>query len=402
MPEEQNPTASVAPSSEPTTETQTPVAVSAVAEAASTATPDDGGSDWISALDKAFEAAEAGKTSESAFADASATTTAPEAGKEKPAEAAAEEDAEIKNITPNAGAKFKEIKAEAKAAKARVAELEAKLAEVEKGGAKPDPAEAERLSAAIAEKEAKIAEYEKELESTRAVYAIEKTKEYQETVIQPTAAILSVVDRLAKKYSEQGVTNKKLLAVLEIEDPDVQGDQIAEIAAQFSERDRVSLYTLGDDYAAVLAQRDELRSKASEALKAREKLAQEEQSRAAADADRRWKTTAESVWQKMKDKIPLPAEERATIEAEVTKQISAAKFDMLSDDVKAFAAYSGALVPHVVKQAKALEAKVAELEQALTKYRTATPGATAGAEAAPSTLDESVGFLEAIEKQIGR
>ena len=395
MPEEQNPTASAAPSSESATETQTPVAAPAAAEA--TPTTDDGGSDWISALDKAFEDAEAGKTAEPEKAE----TTAPDPAKDKPAEVV-EEDPDVKNMTPNAGAKFKEIKAEAKTYKARVAELETKLAEVEKGGTKPDPAEADRLSAAIAEKEAKLAEYEQELESTRAVYAIEKTREYQETVIQPTAAILSVVERLAKKYTEQGVTDKKLLAVLEIEDPDLQGDQIAEIAAQFSERDRVSLYTLGDDYSAVLAQRDELRSKATEALKVREKIAQEEQSRAAADADRKWKSTAESVWQKMKDKIPLPAEERAAIEAEVTKQISAAKFDTLSDDVKAFAAYSGALVPHVVKQAKALEAKVAELEQTLTKYRTATPGGAAGSEASPSAVDEGVGFLDAIEKQMGR
>jgi hypothetical protein len=398
MPEEQNPTASAAPSSESATETTTPAAP-VVAEATSTPTPDEG-SDWISALDKAFEAAEAEKTTTPEVTPAVETTTEPD--KDKPAEVAPEDDAEIKNMTPNAGAKFKEIKAEAKAARARVAELEAKLAEVEKAGAKPDPAEADRLQQAIAERESKLAEFEKELESTRAVYAIEKTKEYQETVIQPTAAILSVVERLAKKYTEQGVTDKKLLAVLEIEDPDLQGDQIAEIAAQFSERDRVSLYTLGDDYSAVLAQRDELRAKASEALKVREKIAVEEQSRAAADADRKWKATAESVWQKMKDKIPLPAEERASIEAEVTKQISAAKFDTLSDDVKAFAAYSGALVPHVVKQAKALEAKVAELEQALTKYRTATPGATAGSETTPSEVSESVGFLEAIEKQMNR
>lgn len=397
MPEEQNPTASAAPSSESSTETPTPVTAPAAAE--TTPATDDSGSDWISALDKAFEAAEAGKTAEPGVAET--TVPDPSKDKDKPAEVA-EEDPDVKNMTPNAGAKFKEIKAEAKTYKARVAELEAKLAEVEKGGTKPDPAEADRLSAAIAEKEAKLAEYEAELESTRAVYAIEKTKEYQETVIQPTAAILSVVERLAKKYTEQGVTDKKLLAILEIEDPDLQGDQIAEIAAQFSERDRVSLYTLGDDYSAVLAQRDELRAKASEALKVREKLAQEEMSRAAAEADRKWKTTAEAVWQKMKDKIPLPAEERAAIEAEVTKQISAAKFDTLSDDVKAFAAYSGALVPHVVKRAKALEVKVAELEQALTKYRIATPGAAAGSEAPPSAVDEGVGFLEAIEKQMGR
>lgn len=390
MPDEQTPTATAE-----TADSTTPATTAlASPEAAPTSAPAEDSSseagDWFSALDNAF------KESEEAEPAEKAEPAKQDAKKEDKSDAA--EDAETKNMTPTAGAKFKEIKAEAKAAKSRVAELEARLAEVEKGGAKPDPVEAERVQQLIAEKEAKLAEYEQELEATRALYSVERTKEYRDAVIQPMAAILSVVERLAKKYD---IPEKALISVLEESDPDVQGDRISEVGSNFTERDRVSLYALGDDYAAVLASRDEIRSRSVEALKAREKMAQEENARAASEAEKRWKSASSSVWQKMRDKIPLPDDERSSIEAEVTKQIGNLQFNDLSDEIKAFAAYSGALVPHVVKANKALQSKVSELEQALQKYQQATPGAGAGAATPVGEVDESLPFLDAIERRFG-
>jgi hypothetical protein len=154
----------------------------------------------------------------------------------------------------------------------------------------------------------------------------------------------------------------------------------------------------------VLAQREELRAKASVALEAREKQAAAAASAATEKAKREWDTTTSKVWETLKAKVPMPedAAERAKLESDVLSQVKSANFDTLAPDLKAFAAFSGALVPAVVKQNKALEAKIAELQGALEKYKTATPGGAAGAEAAANEIDSGLGFLDAIEKHFSR
>lgn len=345
---------------------------------------------WLDALDLAIEGAE--KPADEKPAEEKPADEKP--ADEKPTEEkpVAEEDADTRNMTPKAGEAFKAIKSEAKAAKARVAELEAKLAEVEKAP-KPDVVEAEALKAAIAEKEAKIKEYESEL----AISRFEATPEYKESVVQPLAAILGVVERLSKKYS---VSEKVLLNILEEGDPDAQGDQISETASAFSERDRVSLYSLADDYSAVISHREELRAKASAALAAREKTQAAEATARTAAEQKAWKEATSKVWDSLKAKIPLPedAAERAKIESDITAQVAGTDFATLTPELKAFAAYSGALVPVVVKQNVSLKAEVAELKEALKKYQTATPGAGAGTDTTPQAIDAGVSFLDAIDK----
>ena len=200
---------------------------------------------WFTALDNAFASEESGST------DPKPDDTKPAEEKSEDSEKKSEDptddsndDETAKSMTPSAGAKFKEIKAEAKAARARVAELEAKLAEVEIAP-KPDQVEAEKLQSAIAEKEAKLVEYEKEL----AISRFEATEEYKESVVAPMAAILGVVEDLAKEYE---ISEKSLLGILEETNRKAQEKLILELASNFSERDRITLYNLGDDYAAVM------------------------------------------------------------------------------------------------------------------------------------------------------
>lgn len=381
-----------APSSAETTPADTTSTAPAVDTSSSASTSGDFEPSWFSALDKALEA------------DAAGDKPAEEVKEEKPAETKTEEkpadptdesndDETVKSMTATAGAKFKEIKAEAKAARARVAELEAKLAQVE-SAPKPDTVEVEKLQAAITEKEAKLSEYEKEL----AISRFEATEEYKESVVAPMAAIIGVVEDLAKEYE---ISEKSLLNILEESDRKKQGQMIAEIASNFTERDRISLYNLGDDYAAVMDQRETLRSKASEALAAREKAKQSEAARLAEESKKAWSASTKTVWEQFKAKVPLPedAQERAKIESEVVAQVAAVDFDKLSNDHKAFAAYSGAVLPQVVKMNKALSTEIAELKAALQKYQSATPGAGSGTETKPQEIDSGLGFLDALEKR---
>lgn len=386
MPEETAPTQ---PTSTESVDTSTNVQA---AEASSEAAPTDSTStntyepSWFKALDEALNAEPAG----------SATTTektpeaeAPEAPEAEAPEAAGDDEA-VKNMSPNAGAKFKEIKAEAKAARSRVAELEARLAELE-GAAVPDKSGIESLQQAIADKEAKLAEYEQEL----AISRFEATDEYKESVVAPMAAIIGVVEDLAKEYE---VSEKMLLDALEEPNSRKQGELIADLASNFSERDRFTLYQLGDDYAAIMEQRDKLRSRAAEALTVREKQHQQrlESERAASKAA--WQSAASSVWDKMKANVPLP--NVGDFESALTDQIRNGDFDTLPTEHKVFAMYAGSILPEFIKQQSSLSKEISDLKTALKKYQSATPGAGSGAEAKSVSPDSSLGFLEALEARM--
>lgn len=345
---------------------------------------------WFSALDKAFEEAE---SSEKSPAEAG-TQEEPEdnSGNTEEPEPQDKADDETKSMTANAGARFKEIKAEAKAARARVAELEAKLSQLESVKSS-DSADPEALKSALSEKESKISEYEREL----AISRFEATQEYKESVVAPMAAILGVVEDLAKEYE---ISEKAVLSVLEEPDHKRQGELISDIASNFSERDRFSLYQLGDDYAAVIEQRDTLRARASEALAAREKAAQLQEASKAEESRKAWGNSVKSVWETFKSKVPLPdaPEDRAKFESQVMSQVANVNFDKLSDDHKAFAAYSGAVLPEVLKRNKSLSSEVSELKTALKKYQKATPGAGSGTDSKRQDVDSSLSFLDSIEK----
>jgi|694.fasta_scaffold51929_3 hypothetical protein len=352
---------------------------------------------WFSALDKAFEEAESSEKSPLESESQGESESEPEDKSGSPEEQDSEDkaDGETKSMTANAGARFKEIKAEAKAARARVAELEAKLSELESAKSS-DSADPEALKSALSEKESKISEYEREL----AISRFEATQEYKESVVAPMAAILGVVEDLAKEYE---ISEKAILSVLEEPSHKRQGELISDLASNFSERDRFSLYQLGDDYAAVIEQRDTLRDRASEALAAREKAAQMQEANKFNESRKAWGNSVKSVWDTFKSKVPLPdsPEERAKFESEVMSQVSNVNFDKLSNDHKAFAAYSGAVLPEVLKRNKSLSSEVSELKTALKKYQKATPGAGAGSDSKPKDIDSTVSFLDSIEKHFG-
>jgi len=351
---------------------------------------------WFSALDKAFASEESENPENATEPPSEPSAEATDADDSEDPKELSEDNGDeenIKNMTPSAGSKFKEIKAEAKAARARVAELEARLAEVE-GSTRPDVAETEKLQAAISEKESRIAEYEKEL----AISRFEATEEYRQTVVGPMAAILGVVEEFAKDYE---ISEKALMNLLEEPDRKKQGEMIAEVASNFSERDRFSLYQLGDDYAAILDQRDNLRSRAQEALAVREKSLKSEQAVKLEESRKQWAASTKSVWEEFKKRVPLPDDPKAreAFESNVSSQVSELNFDTLSTEHKAIAAFSGAVMPEIVKQNKSLSAEVAELKNALKKYQSATPGAGSGSDTKPQEVESSLGFLEALEQR---
>ena len=354
-------------------------------------------SSWMDALDRALDA-DSNTTEATQPSQAKPETDEINADKTTEAEASEKENSDeadedkVKNMTQSAGAKFKEIKAEAKAAKVRIAELEAKLSTVE-SSPKVDHEEVAKLKTSIEEREQKIATYEKEL----AISRFEATEEYRDSVVKPMAAILNVVARMAEKYS---VPERALLGALEESDPDKQGDMIVDLASNFTERDRVSLYQLGDDFAQLLDHRDKMKANAKSALDQREVANKDLESRRHSESKASWDKAASSVWDRLKAKIQIPVEsgvDKAKFESELISGVKDIAFDSLSDEHKAFAAFSGSIVPHILKQNSTLQSEIAELKSSLKRYQSATPGAGSGAETKPNVVNENMGFLEALE-----
>jgi hypothetical protein len=80
---------------------------------------------------------------------------------------------------------------------------------------------------------------------------------------------------------------------------------------------------------------------------------------------------------------------------------SVLSLDKAPADLRAYAVFAGALMPEILKQVKASDAKVKELEASLAKYTKAKPRAGGGTADAPNTgLPENVGFLDAIEASL--
>jgi hypothetical protein len=289
---------------------------------------------------------------------------------------------EIKNMSAAAGAKFKELKTELKEYKAKLAEAQKAIEE-----AQTTPANAEEVESLRTKLEA----YEQEIAVTR----VEATDEYKRAVLEPTQAILDAASTLAERYK---VDARKLVNALREESVAEGSDALTELAGDFSERDRVRLYRMADDLSDVSRRREYLRENASKAYaEMQERQATEEK-----QAQERYKqvsqAAAQKTWSDIFQDKPFISSLEKNVLAEVQKSASEADLFETPAEERAFAVYSGLLMPHIVKQLEASQAKVAEMEKALGKYKKASPKVSGNTDTTPTVVDDG-GFLDAIEKR---
>ena len=321
------------------------------------------------------------KEEEKADAEEKEEETAPET-EEKAEEEEADDDEETKNMSAAAGAKFKELKAELKEYKARAAEALKIMEE-----AKNSPV----VSEEVEQLKSRLAEYEQEIAVTR----VEATPEFKRAVIEPTQAILDTASSMAERYK---VDARKLVNALREESVNEGSDALTEMAADFSERDRVRLYRMADDLSDVSRRRDYLRENAATAYAEQQEQAKAEEARMEQVYRENSSKTATKIWQETFAEHPA----LSSLDKEVVQEIqnSGSESDLLDStpDVRAYAVYAGVAFPHVVKQLSAATEKVAALEQALSKYKKASPKVSGNTDTSAS-VSSDVGFLDAIEKR---
>lgn len=329
--------------------------------------------DWIGSIDAAIQTeltSDKTPASDTEVEETSGITSE----EEKPVQTdELDEDSEkLPPMTKAAGAKFKQLKSDLKTWKQKVAELEQQLAE-----RTPEvPEDYEELKT-------KLGEYEKEVSVSR----VESSKQFKDAVITPLNGVLSAAYSMASRYE---VPEKTMEAMLQETDPTKQDALLQEVVSGFSERDRLNLYRLVDDVGVLLMRRDEILSQASEA---RQYLAQQEREKHTTEHTR----AMDSVWKVLSDKVPIFADKK--VAEEVRSKAMGANLMEARPDVRAYAAYSGAVLPHLLKQNQSLSTKVAELEKTLAGIRKTVPRPGKGHSVQAETPSD-IGFLEALEAQL--
>lgn len=363
-PEVATPAATSTPSSPSTT---TPVKAPEATSAATAQQSDaSDSSDWLGSLDKAI-------------ADLSDTE---DKSKEKTGEKEESEKVDgsddnelLPTSTKSAGTKFKELKTELKTWKQKVAELEQKLAE----GTTKEPTVPEDYE----DLKTRVSEYEKEISVSR----VEASPQYKQVVVAPLNGVLSAAYSMAQRYE---VPENVMEAMLQEQDRTKQDALLQDVVSGFSERDRLNLYSLVDDIGVILMRRNEILQNASQA---RQYLEQDEQQRTSTEH----KQALDSVWKVMSEKIPLFSDK--TIAEDVKNKATGANLLNAKPDVRAYAAYSGAVLPHLLKQNQSLTSKVAELEKALVAIRSTVPKPGQGKSVSVERNSE-MSFLDALEAQL--
>lgn len=334
--------------------------------------------DFMSAIDKAFSDAEKGTT----------TPETPKVDDKKTVEKKEPVADPTKVVSPKA-ADFAKIKTERDQVKGDLEKSQASLKELE---SKLQASETTIKEAS--ELREKLAAYEKEISAVR----VEASPEYAKVVTEPASRIRVEADRLAAKYK---LDRNKVIDAFAEADLSAQGDIASELAGAMNQRDQFQFYQLVDDFNAVMAKRNELQTKSQDVWQEIQQLRTKTAEADKESSKKNWKAAEEEVWGAIEKRIPL-----ASKLPEITKlreQVVSRPITELTAKEQAYSSMAGLLLPHVVKQSAALEAKIKELETTISKFRTATPGAGGGAPAAEvgSSSDPGMGgFLDNIERRM--
>lgn len=303
---------------------------------------------------------------------------------EEPEDSESQDLEEIKSMSGSAGAKFKELKTELKSYKSKVAEMEKVLAERESQVSEANSPQLEELRS-------KLEEYEREISISR----IEASPQFKQAVLEPTQAILDTAISLAEKYE---VAPKKLVEALRQESIGDSSDALTEMAADFSERDRVRLYRMADDLAEVSDRREYLKQNAAKAMA--EMMENQQAYEAQAEKEYREETLkiANSTFTETFANNPVIQSLGENVVKEL--QMAAPEADLLetAPEERAYAVYAGVALPHLVKKYAEVAGKLAEAEKALGKYKKATPKVSGNIDTT-SQKQEIGGFLDAIEQR---
>lgn len=365
--------------------------------AAETSTaPDNGG--FVESLDSFFASMENPVESTPEPVKESKPEPVKESATETPVESNPLSDLESleepKDWTPEAARRFKELKAELKTYRSRAEELEQsvnqKESRLQELQALADNPEYQQL-------QERIAEYEQQM----LVSKLESSHAYKTLVEQPLANLVQEADGIAEKYSLDAGT---LLEVIATDDEAAQEEQLSELLANASDRDKFRVYKIIEEVRPILEQRKVLQEHAEAALREAEELDNQRNQQSLIERVQQRQEAANAVADKLKNKLTFLSGMEGvdlTVLAKEAAELDPSTLDPVTGTYQAMAAK---LLPKMASQYLSLQKEIDSLTERLAEYDRATPKAGGGSLAtagAPVTADGK-SFLDAVTAAFGR
>lgn len=301
---------------------------------------------------------------------------------------------EPKDWTPEAARRFKELKAELKTYRSRAEELEQsvnqKESRLQELQALADNPEYQQL-------QERIAEYEQQM----LVSKLESSHAYKTLVEQPLANLVQEADGIAEKYS---LDSNTLIEAIAEGDEAAQEEQLSELLANASDRDKFRVYKIIEEVRPILEQRRVLQEHAEAALREAEELDSQRQQQSLIERVQQRQEAANAVADKLKNKLTFLSGMEGvdlTVLAKEAAELDPSTLDPVTGTYQAIAAK---LLPKMASQYLSLQKEIDALTERLAEYDRATPKAGGGSLAtagAPVTADGK-SFLDAVTAAFGR
>lgn len=255
---------------------------------------------------------------------------------------------------------------------ARIAELEARTADL------PELSE-----------KAKFAE---EAERELAISRVEATREYKFTIDAPLRAIEDAALAIAKAND---VDADEVLDAITEPDPVKRRELLKSVIANVDDVEKQEILRMASDTQDLLRKRDEIRGRATEALKEREEMTQAEQIRAQKKSREDFGREAENTISELRKRLPfVPLADGETADNVFNGLLDKAKatdFDAAPVANKAFAAAAAIALPRMVRQFAKVQA---ENKTLLARIAEGNKGRATVGDPAPAKVWDGEDFFE--------
>lgn len=291
--------------------------------------------------------------------------------------------------SPEAQARWGELKSELKAERASLRAIKREIEEL-KGKSLYDPAEVDTLKK-------QVEEYNREL----AVHRIEATVEYQTAIDEPLRAIGESAASIARRYS---IDQDTLFDALADTDESSQQKALQDLVDGMNDRDRLKIYQMADDTLLVLRKRDDMKAHSHEALQELELRQKQTSERTRAEQKREFTSQVDRVFDALEDKLPFHPlganETKSAVLEKLKADTLASDLSAAGADVQAYSAAAGVLVPRLIQQMRAVAAENKTLKDRLSGASAASPARARSIPQVPGAQSSSGGFLENIFSQL--
>lgn len=298
----------------------------------------------------------------------------------------------VKDWTPQAAKRFKELKSELKTIKTRAEELESLAAQKD---SRLQELEALANNPEYQQLQDRMQQYEQQMMLTN----LENTTAYKVQIEEPLAELVTAADSIAEKYQ---IDSNSLLDAIAQDDEAAQEELLTELLANASDRDKFKVYNIIEAIKPILEQRETLRQNAEAALLEAQELETERNQYLARERAQSRQQAATAVADKLKSKLTFLSGMEGVDLSALAKEAAEVDPTVLDPVNATYQVMSAKLLPKMAAQYVALQREVEALTERLAEYDRATPRAGGGSATgyAPQTADGK-SFLDAVTAAFG-